>query len=398
MKTFFVVLGFLALWTTTVFAKTDTHLGAGPRGTDCVECQSAARQEGALLKEQASLMNAISKLDGDSGSEFPESISEPVDFTKPVLDCYCKPDVSTMQSRYDGAYRAKFAYNAPKCDEADAKKVETDKSHLKLPPVGFELMQEKASPVQKYYEPDFHEGIEGYEDYYAKDQYAHREWDFSMPGRAAGPFGLALVDKPVTEVRDPKTKKLIKRYESTDYRFKNLYFFPRKAVPSIRKESEQLVVTLPTGETATYDAATRRVIGGAFVETAKSNKGFESFRLGKDVQTDKPAEVRRIWPDSDAKYAGKGVWIEAEVTQNNDMRRQGNSVKIRTGSPDPACKTGKDCSECTIPSDLLWTSKFGQKNPNSLNSGWTCFHFNFKTDADFDAFLKQKCKFGLPKI
>lgn len=123
-----------------------------------------------------------------------------------------------------------------------------------------------------------------------------------------------------------------------------IMLFPRKYLPAIRIEGDKQIVTLPTGEVVVYDVTTKRVLSGVFSE----NKT----------------------------YSGNGVMIRADQT-GNDARygRKNNSTATIT-------KQGKTCK---VAKSHLW--------PDQSDS--SALHFKFATDEAFDAFLKQKCGFGL---
>ncbi len=107
-------------------------------------------------------------------------------------------------------------------------------------------------------------------------------------------------------------------------------------------------------------------------------------------------QIRKVYPSTVADYTGAGLVVVSPVT-NIDFRDPGNTVTVRTGSPDAAClraarttaqKTA--CSQCALKSDDLWSGFSGD--------GYSCTQFKFATDAEFDAYLRRKCGFGIPRI
>ncbi len=78
-----------------------------------------------------------------------------------------------------------------------------------------------------------------------------REFLFQFPDRAREETALLVSDDVA----------LSGRY-SHDNMFRELYFFPRRQLPSLRRKGEHFEVRLPTGEPVIFDAATAEVVEG----------------------------------------------------------------------------------------------------------------------------------------
>lgn len=80
---------------------------------------------------------------------------------------------------------------------------------------------------------------------------AQREFLFQFPDRAREETALLVSDDVA----------LSGRY-SHDNMFRELYFFPRRQLPSLRRNGARFEVSLPTGEPVVFDAGTVEVIDG----------------------------------------------------------------------------------------------------------------------------------------
>ena len=129
--------------------------------------------------------------------------------------------------------------------------------------------------------------------------------------------------------------------------------FPRKVVPSIRREGEQLRAILPTGEAMLFDARTKKIVGG--------------------VVSEAPIQPGKF----DFKYSGSGVMLVA-ARRGDDPRN--NSLTLIT-KPSRAAKPGE--KPCRVPSARLWTAN--ADNPE----------FRFPTDEGFDEFVRKTCGFSI---
>lgn len=124
---------------------------------------------------------------------------------------------------------------------------------------------------------------------------------------------------------------------------------PRKVLPSIKVEGGRFVLTLPTGEPVLFDEASKEIVGGVFTELGPQQPGVFA-RLA---------------------YTGSGVVIRAD--RRGADPRIGSTATIQSGS-----------RTCKLPSSELWALVEERVD------------FRFPTDAEADAFLKNRCGFGLP--
>ncbi|MBC7370941.1 MAG: hypothetical protein H7326_05210, partial [Bdellovibrionaceae bacterium] len=157
-----------------------------------------------------------------------------------------------------------------------------------------------------------------------------REWHFNYENRARQDLGFLITDVSASGRQTNETYMMV---------------FPRKFLPSIRISGNTQVVTLPTGETVTYDIATKKIISGVLNEQKN--------------------------------YSGNGVVVRADQTGSNEAR----FGKGQHGSA-TITKSGKSCQ---VPKKDLW--------PDQTES--SALHFKFATDEDFDEYLKKKCGFGV---
>lgn len=154
-----------------------------------------------------------------------------------------------------------------------------------------------------------------------------REWEFDFPSQARQDLGFSISDADDEHVSKSKETYMM--------------VFPRRYLPSIRIEGDKQIVTLPTGETVTYDAKTKKVLSGAI----------------NDSKT----------------YTGTGVVIRVDRT-GEEPRLGGTTATISKG--------GKSCK---VPSKNLWPDQ----SSNSM------LHFKYASDEAFDTFLKQTCGFSI---
>jgi hypothetical protein len=172
---------------------------------------------------------------------------------------------------------------------------------------------------------------------YAKGEGAvYRSWDVSAPSAARQDAGIWISD-------------VFSKKDSQD-RISLIMLFPRETMPAVQATGNKYVVTLPNGETASFEKSTGRIIGGVFKEQGQ--------KMGSSPKVT---------------YGGKGVMIRADNTAGNNEARIGGTATVT--------KQGKSC---TIPKKNLW----GQSE--SGGNG-----FKFFSDKDLDGFLKSKCGFGL---
>lgn len=168
-----------------------------------------------------------------------------------------------------------------------------------------------------------------------------REWGFDFEGKARQDLGLAISDMPNGTVSQTQESYIM--------------VFPRKSLPTIRTVGNRQIVTLPTGETVTFDLKTKQVIGGVLSEDGAMTEG------GKTLQ---PAKVS---------YRGNGVMVRVDV-RGDEPRLKSETATIT--------KQGKICR---VPTKKLWPDR----------SERSAAHFKYFSDSDFDAFLKSTCGFGL---
>lgn len=84
---------------------------------------------------------------------------------------------------------------------------------------------------------------------------ARREFLFQFPDRAREEVFLSVLD----DVR------ISKKY-SQDNMFREMHFFPRRQLPSLRRKGDRIEVHLPTGEPVLFDAKTAEIVGGVLKE------------------------------------------------------------------------------------------------------------------------------------
>lgn len=168
----------------------------------------------------------------------------------------------------------------------------------------------------------------------------YRSWEFYHPGDARQDLRFTVTDSP----------------SATNSHLQNSYMmvFPRKTLPHIRVEGQKQIVTLPTGETVTFDVRTKEILNGVMSEGP----------LSPATKSERPPSVT---------YNGTGVLVRVDK-RADDPRRAAAKVMI-----------SKQGRTCTVPRKDLW--------PDQRES--SSFHFKFFSDQDFDRYLKQKCGFGL---
>lgn len=169
-----------------------------------------------------------------------------------------------------------------------------------------------------------------------------RQWSFEYEGNARQDLGFSISDAPSSTISQMQESYIM--------------LFPRKTLPHIRVEGNRQIVTLPTGETVSFNAQTREVVGGVLSEdgpmTAATNKLS-------------PAKVS---------YHGSGVMVRVD--------RRGEEPRLQSNGTATISKKGKSCK---VPVRDLWPNQ-AQNSPN---------HFKYFSDSDFDTYLKRKCGFGL---
>ena len=170
-------------------------------------------------------------------------------------------------------------------------------------------------------------------------EYVTRSWEFVRSENARQELEFR-----VSDTTDEYLSHTVETY---------VRLFPRKVVPSIRREGDQLRVTLPTGEAMLFDARTRKVVGGVISET--------------------PIQPARF----DFKYSGSGVMVVA-ARRGDDPRNNSQVLITKPGRP---ARPGE--KPCRVPSSRLWTAD--ADNPQ----------FRFPTDDGFDEFVRKTCGFSI---
>jgi hypothetical protein len=128
------------------------------------------------------------------------------------------------------------------------------------------------------------------------------------------------------------------------------FMFPRKTLPHMREENGRLIATLPTGETVTYDATTKKVIKGVLRE----NSAADPSKIG---------------------YSGEGliVRVDGGVGQN-----QGQGADPRRAEKATITKNGKSCQ---VPAKDLWPDQ----------SKESALHFKYSSDDVFKQYVIKAC-------
>jgi hypothetical protein len=157
-----------------------------------------------------------------------------------------------------------------------------------------------------------------------------RDWNFYFQDSARQDLGFSITDGMSTSGSRAKETYMM--------------VFPRKSLPSIKIEGNHQIVTLPNGETITYDVTTKKILGGVL--------------------------------DDNKVYTGNGIVLRVD--------RTGNDARF-SNSANPTAIITKQGKTCKVSKKSLW--------PDQSNS--SALHFKYASDESFDAFLKQKCGFGL---
>lgn len=177
----------------------------------------------------------------------------------------------------------------------------------------------------------------------APEEGRQRVWEFQYEGGARQDLGFSISDSPNGSVSQAQESYIM--------------LFPRKTLPHIRVEGDRQIVTLPTGETVTFNKRTREVVGGVLTENGPITSG------GKELS---PAKVS---------YHGTGVMVRVNHVGHNEPRLQSTGF----------AQISKEGKICKVPVKDLWPD---QRKQSGL-------HFKYFSDSDFDSYLKKKCSFGL---
>jgi hypothetical protein len=198
---------------------------------------------------------------------------------------------------------------------------------------GFSFFNKGANRIIPVEETDFGKGPD-------------REFRFYFRDRARQDLFFSITDTP--------NAALSQRMESY------FYLFPRKNLPAIEPISslngangaELMRVTLPTGETVTFDSKSKEIRDGVFKETGPID-------LNPDRFSRKFAQVQ---------YSGNGVQVR--------VNRRGGDPRLGT-----VAVINQGLKTCKVPSSAL----FDQDPESDVN-------FLFPTDEAFNAFLLKTCK------
>lgn len=166
-----------------------------------------------------------------------------------------------------------------------------------------------------------------------------REWKFFSKDKSKRDTFLWITD-------DPGSGKLSDRMDSM------IVLIPRKTLPFIKIENDDLVVTLPTGEKVFYDKKTKKIKKGVLKETK--------------IDTNPSANSRKF---AGVDYQGSGISIRIDH-RGEDPRIFSKIAVIKQN--DKICK---------LPTKDLWDGA----------------QFKFPEDGDLKNFLDLKCnqKFNL---
>lgn len=192
----------------------------------------------------------------------------------------------------------------------------------------------------------------------SNEYYINRTMSFEFDDRARSEMKLVVVDSP-----DDTTS------HST---YSIMLFFPRTVLPAIKKEGDELIVTLPNKEIVRYNAKTKEVLGGVFSEGAM-------VADPKNKNKARPADI---------KYTGNGVMIRSD--KSGDLPY--GDIELSNGSKAPSSSTAtiskKGFKDCKIPSKDIWYTDY-QKG------GSVFIKPEFQADKGMDDFIKKKCGFSL---
>ncbi|WP_373997712.1 hypothetical protein [Bdellovibrio bacteriovorus] len=169
-----------------------------------------------------------------------------------------------------------------------------------------------------------------------------REWSFDFEAGARQSLGFSISDMPNSTISQTQESYIV--------------LLPRKTLPHIRVEGNKQIVTLPTGETVTFNTQTKEVIGGVLSETGALTSGGKALN---------PAKIS---------YSGNGVMVRVD--------RVGEEPRLQRNGTATISKQGRSCK---VPVVDLW--------PDQSSS--SSARFKYFSDSDFDAYIKRKCGFGL---
>lgn len=151
-------------------------------------------------------------------------------------------------------------------------------------------------------------------------------------------------------------------------------FFPRLQLPVAEISEDKIVVTLPTAEKMSF-AKSGEIIEGVFKEGP--------------VDTG-PDRFKRKY--ADVKYQGSGIVLRANARGQMPQQGQFESTPIDLEyglkfSNDVLIINGSTGQRCRRPKKDFWSS--ADVSP---------IQFKFPSDSEFDQYLRQHCKFGIPQL
>jgi len=167
-----------------------------------------------------------------------------------------------------------------------------------------------------------------------------REWRFNREGQAQQDLGLFISDTPNGNDKQGQESFMM--------------FFPRKTLPTSKRVGNYVVMTLPNGETVTYDQ-NNQVVKGVLSEDGLISPATRNLS---------PAKVS---------YKGQGVVLRTDNV-GHDPRHGSGKVTISKGN-----------QTCQVAKKELW--------PDQSES--SSYKFKFSADAEFEKFLQNRCGFGL---
>jgi hypothetical protein len=191
----------------------------------------------------------------------------------------------------------------------------------------------------------------------SKNQFYTRDFQFRFDERARQDIHLMVSDWVPSRDRVFHLSEVMNSL---------MLFFPRKFLPAIVNAGERNIVNLPTGEAIEFDASTKEIRSGVFLEGA--------------VDLNPEGRARKF---PGIEYRGKGVLLRVDARGKDP--RIANNATITIGTPPENCNGGSACNRCQVPSKELWDQNGAVR-------------FKFSTDAQFEQFLMARCGFGLPKL
>lgn len=187
-----------------------------------------------------------------------------------------------------------------------------------------------------------------------------REFLFQFPDRAREEAGLLITDDVA----------LSGRY-SQDNMFREMYFFPRRQLPSLRRQAGRFEVRLPTSEPVYFDAATAEVLGGVLKEEPIDFNPNRHARHNPRVT-----------------YQGQGLVIT--VAQRGEAARRavvwGQKKRAEVRYP---ARYGK---ACYISPSLLWDQR-PKKGDSDPRLTW-----RIKSDEEIFSLVENRCGWDLGEL